>query len=584
VRTPESVTGGRERRLAAAAALLLVAATVMVYLPAVGHDFVNYDDGDFVTGNLNLRAGLTWSGVRWAFTTFHASNWVPLTWISHLADVAFFDLQPWGHHLVSVVLHALNAALLFAVLRGATGAASRSLFVAALFALHPLHVESVAWVAERRDVLSTFFWLLALGAYVRYARCPAPARYGALVGLTALGLLAKPMLVTLPFVLLLLDYWPLGRLSAPGPAGRAGGAQASGVSLRLLLLEKVPLVALSAAAGVLTLRAQSAGGAVMDFEHYPFAVRFLNAPLALVTYLGKMLWPAGLAVFYPHPGAAVRLGPALLSLALLAVATLAALLLRRHPWLAAGWLWYLLTVAPVSGLVQVGSQAMADRYTYVPLIGVFIVAAWGLPALAPASRSRTSLLAAGAVAVVVALAAATRVQLAFWKDSVALMTRAIAVASASAGGALPRAAWILPSNLGMAWGAAGRYDKAEEALRLAIAANPGRAAPHGNLGTVYLETGRIEEAIAALREAVRLEPGDADARYNLGNACFKARRLEESAVLFREAVRLKPDYADAWHNLGSVALLLGQAEESRQALARAAELERGGLAATPEGH
>jgi len=346
-------------------ALLLAVGTAAVYLPVRSFDFCGFDDDAYVSENALVRQGLTPRGVAWAFTTFRAANWHPLTWLSHMLDVSLFGMEPGAHHLVNVAFHAANAVLLFLVLRGMTGALWGSAAVAALFALHPLHVESVAWIAQRKDVLSAFFFLLMLSAYLRYARSPSRGRLAAVTALFALGLLAKPMLVTAPFVLLLLDFWPLGRFGGAHPdPGTLPAGHPPAVGVRRAVLEKVPLFLLSALSSVVTVVAQSRGGAMVPADALPFGARAANALVACAAYLWKTFWPAGLAVYYPHtkgelPAWKIAGAAALLS-ALTGIAVREA---RRRPYLAVGWLWFLGMLVPVIGLVQVGGQAMADRYT-----------------------------------------------------------------------------------------------------------------------------------------------------------------------------------------------------------------------------
>ena len=347
----------------------LVLAVVLVYFQATGFSFVKVDDTTYVTGNPHVLGGLTWSGARWALVTFEASNWHPLTWISLMADAEIGGAGPRSYHVTNVLLHLASTLLLFHVLARATRSVWRSALVAALFAVHPLHVESVAWVAERKDVLSTFLGFLTIAAYLRYAGKPTPGRYAAVAATLALGLLAKPMLVTLPLVLLLLDYWPLGRITLPLRAGEGA---------RRPLLEKVPLLALSAGSSAVTLAAQSSASATLGAV--PLTTRLGNAAIACATYLGKAVWPVGLSIHYPYvqPVPAARVA---LSLAVLAAVTwLVARGASRRPYLVTGWLWYLVTLVPVIGFVQVGEQSMADRYTYVPLVGIFVMVAWSLPA------------------------------------------------------------------------------------------------------------------------------------------------------------------------------------------------------------
>jgi protein O-mannosyl-transferase len=354
--------------------LLLAAATAALYFPVSGHAFLTFDDHDYVTANPHIHAGLSWTTLKWAFTSTTAANWHPLTWLSHALDFQLFGLNPAGHHLDSVLIHAANAVLLFLLLQWATKRAGPSLLVAALFAVHPLNVESVAWVAERKNVLSTLFFFLAIGAYGWYAQRPNWRRYLLLAAMFAAGLMAKPMVVTLPCVLLLLDYWPLGRIQT-GPPGATGMPR---FAISKLILEKVPLFFLSALSAVITIKAQRSGQAVRTLHQFSAAVRIENAVVAYASYLWKMLWPARLAPLYPHPGATLPAWQLILSAVVLIGITLLVVVQRSRRYLLVGWLWFLGTLIPVIGLVQIGDAAMADRYAYIPLIGIFVMMAWGL--------------------------------------------------------------------------------------------------------------------------------------------------------------------------------------------------------------
>ena len=352
--------------------LLLVVATLALYNPVNRHPFVNYDDDRYVTENLHVHNGLTGDTISWALTAMEQGNWHPLTWLSHALDWQLFHQNPTGHHFTSLLIHAANAVLLFLFLTYATGRVGPSWFVAAIFALHPINVESVAWVAERKNVLSTFFFLAALIAYCWYARKPDWRRYTAFAGLFVLGLMSKPMVITLPFVLLLLDYWPLGRIQgSPSPS------DVPQTSLSRLLVEKLPLLALSVASAVITMKAQQAGGAVRSTAQFSLAVRLENAVVAYATYLWKMIWPAHLVPLYPHPGDSLALWQIVISALVLLAVTGVVLRFRSKRYLLTGWLWFLGTLVPVIGLVQVGDQAMADRYAYIPLIGIFVMIVWG---------------------------------------------------------------------------------------------------------------------------------------------------------------------------------------------------------------
>jgi tetratricopeptide (TPR) repeat protein len=542
---------GRRFPFLLGALLFLVVAGV--FLPAVTHDFITYDDPVYVTGNAHVTGGLTWADVGWAFRSTEASNWHPLTWLSHMADCQVFGVRPWGHHLTSVLLHAFNAFLLFVALRRMTGALWRSLFVAALFGLHPLHVESVAWVSERKDVLSTTFWMLVLWAYARraeFARARNPgslAFYGLAVLFFALGLMCKPMLVTLPCVLLLLDYWPLNRWGGSAASARVA-----------LVAEKLPFFALSAAASAVTLYAQRGGGTVASVEDFPWPVRLANALVAYCWYLGKAVVPAKLAVFYPYFAESPPLWEWVSAAVLLAAVTAtSAALARRRPYLLVGWLWYLGTLVPVIGLVQVGGQAKADRYSYVPLIGLFIMAAWsagGAPALS-ARRRRAQGLAAAAV--LAGLAIVTSRQLAFWKDGTSLFRHALAVTENN---------WVAHANLSASLAKSSPAEAAaehQETLRILAAF----ADTYVKKGIELERTpGRLPDAIKEFRTAVRILPVLAGPHFNLGTALARTPggRLEAIEEL-RTATRLKPDFVDAHFNLATV--LAGTLEGRDEAVA-----------------
>jgi tetratricopeptide (TPR) repeat protein len=555
---------------------LLILLALLVYWPTFGYPFVNYDDPGYVSTNARVQAGLTSDGVLWSFTTFRGGNWHPLTWLSLQLDATLYGGQnAGGFHATNVVLHTLNTLLLFGVLRGLTGAVWRSGVVAALFGLHPLHVESVAWVSERKDVLSTLFWMLALAAYLAYVRRPGLGRYLLVVLALGLGLLAKAMLVTLPCVLLLLDYWPLCRW-APGAAW-----------LRLLR-EKIPLFALVLGACLVTFLAQFRGLAVAAFESVPLSARLGNALVAYVGYLGKMLWPLDLAAFYPHPRTDLGFAEVLGAGLLLAVVTWLVLVPgRRWPYLGVGWLWYLGTLVPVIGLVQVGSQAMADRYTYVPLIGVFVALVWGVSDLALAWHLRPRYLAAATAVVLSACAALAAIQTRYWRDSQALWEHATAVTGpnvlthyclgqrhyaqgdrAAAVREFEQAAALDPNHLlphlglGLVFAELGRLDQAEAEYRRVIALDGRYAVAHFNLGSLLATQARHEEAMAHLREAIALDPEIAWAHTNLGSVLWQVGRLEEALAEFRQAIALDPTATYPHTNLGSVLSALGRNEEA----------------------
>ena len=465
-----------------AISILLIALTLAVFLPVVGHKFVLFDDEAYVTQNANVQAGISLESLAWAFTTTQNCNWHPLSWISHMADCQVYGLDPRGHHATSLLLHVLNVVLLFLVLDRVTRSPWRSGFVAALFAIHPLHVESVAWVAERKDVLSTLFWILTMLAYARYAESPSLRRKLPVIGFFALGLLAKPMLVTLPVVLLLLDYWPLHRFSFDG--------KKQGTSLRALLGEKLPLFVLSGASCVITYFAQNTGGSMPVTGQLPFVIRAGNALLSYFRYIEMMFRPRDLTILYPYTPASVPTWTQIYTaaVALILITALIIWLGRRHGYLPVGWLWYLVTLLPVVGLVQVGEQTMADRYTYVPLIGLFVMIAWLVPELLrPISRSPRLpiLLVIPAIAVIASMAVVARHQVGFWKDSITLFAHTIAVTSDNYTGYM---------NLGLALSDDGQLEPAIEAYQNAARILPNKYVPHTNLAVLYYNTQRYAEA------------------------------------------------------------------------------------------
>jgi tetratricopeptide (TPR) repeat protein len=570
--------------------LALVVGTLAVFGPVYANDFVNYDDPQYVTANPHVKAGLSGEGVRWAFTSTEVLNWHPLTWLSLQLDASLYGSRPWGYHQTNLLLHAANALLLFLVLWRLTAAVWRSAAVAALFAVHPLHVESVAWVAERKDVLSTFFGLLALAAYVRYVERPTLSRYLPVAGAMVLSLMAKPMLVTLPAILLLLDYWPLGRLGIGRPA-----------PLRLVLGEKIPLLALAVASAVLTVFAQHQGGAIESLETLPLGLRAGNAVVSYVRYLGLALWPVSLAPFYPHPRAALPAWQVAGAAALLAAVTALTLAsYRRRPYLTVGWLWYVITLVPVIGVVQVGEQALADRYTYVPLIGPFVMMAWGLADLLAQRPALKTLLAPAAVASVLACAILTWRQTTFWRDGRTLWEHTLRVttdnylaennlgAACLFGQGTPQEAeqhlrnavrmhpdyWRAHARLGMALDQQGKLDEAIASYSQSLALQPDQPSTRNNQAIVLGKRGRLPEAIAQLEEATRLDPGFAEAYQNLALALARAGRPDEAIEACRQCVRLKPRSAKYRLTLASLLRQRGD-DEAADAEYRAAEGLRG---------
>lgn len=506
--------------------LSLVVLTLAVYWQVAGFEFVNYDDDVYVYNNPVVKAGTMPVTVRWAFTTSHACLWQPLVWLSYMADSDIARIAGWVldvefgrgnagiYHITNVVFHLLNTALLFLVLSRLTGRAWRSAFVAALFAIHPLHVESVAWVAERKDVLSGLFWVLTMWAYARYAESRDPRKYLILMLVFALGLMSKSMLVTLPPVLLLMDFWPLGRLRP-----KEGGPW----RWRPLIIEKLPLVGLSALSSVITYFAMRSGGGLGSADLYPLGVRIANALVAYTTYIAKMVWPRGLAVVYPHPYDTLPVWQVVGSgLLLAAITVLAFRLAGRRPYVLFGWLWYVITLLPVSGIIQQGKQAVTDHFTYIPLTGLFIIIAWGIPGLLAGSgavRSRRAVVSALGVLSVAALMVPAYVHVGYWRNSITLFTRAIEVTSDN-------------------------------------------SLAHNNLANALVENGEVREAIGHFHKALKFHPEYTDARYNLANALYQDGKVDEAIRQYTHVLREAPRHEKALNNLGIVYAQQGSLDEA----------------------
>lgn len=527
--------------------LLLIVAAVGAYWAVQNHDFVNYDDNLYVTENHHVQAGLTWEGIIWAFTTTHASNWHPLTWVSHMLDCEIWGLYAGGHHLSNLLFHILNTLLLFVVLERMTGALWRSACVAALFALHPLNVESVAWVAERKNVLSTFFWMITMWAYVRYIERPGFSRYLSVLLLFALGLMSKPMLVTLPFILLLMDYWPLGRFqmeqSGDADIPQSNKFKSTGYQRALvlrLIREKTPLFVLAAVSGVVTFLAQQRGGAMASLDSLPIDVRIANALVSYVSYMGKMIWPQRLAVFYSHDGMLPmwQIAGAVLFLVCVSVLVIRAAL--RCPYLTGGWLWYVGTLVPVIGLVQVGAQSMADRYAYVPLIGLFIMIVWGVAELTARWSYRRLVLATFTGVVLSTLVVCTLMQVSHWRNCIELFKHTLDVTGDN---------YVAHTCVGVALAEQGRLKKAVAHYYEALKIAPDLAITHNDLALALAEQGRLEEAVTHFCQAVRIKPDYAEAHNNLGTVLHRLGRLEDAIAHYSEALRIEPDHTNARRNL-----------------------------------
>jgi tetratricopeptide (TPR) repeat protein len=504
-------------------AIVIVTITIITFAQVRHAAFVNYDDFEFVIENPHVSTGLTAANVRWAFTHPYDATGGPLTWLSHMADVEWAGLDAGAHHITSLLLHTVNALLLFVVLARITGAEGRSAVAAALFAVHPLHVESVAWVAERKDVLSTLFWIAGIGAYAAYARRPSAARYIAVAAMLILGLLSKPMVATLPIVLLLLDVWPLRRLRLETRDLRTAAR---------LIAEKTPLIVLSFAAGVLTLRSQSAFESVVGVEQLPLSMRVANALISVWAYIGKMAWPSELVPFYPYRTDLSSAAVVAAAIGVLVVSAAAIRLARRAPYLIVGWFWYLIALLPVLGLIQVGAHAMADRFTYVPLVGLFVVLSWGSLDLLRGVRAPAWLPGAVATAAVTVGAWVAHEQVQHWRDGVALWTHTVRVQPDNA-----RA----HANLGVALTTAGDARAANEHYREALRLDPNDGRSHNNLGLALSAEGRTDEAIVHYREAVRLDPEYTNARINLANLLDERGQTGEAIEHYRLALTRDPD-------------------------------------------
>ncbi|MHC4646155.1 MAG: tetratricopeptide repeat protein [Planctomycetota bacterium] len=585
----------------------LVLSTALVFWQVRNFDFVNYDDNEYVYENQHVPNGLTRDGVIWAFTNCDIGYFQPLTWLSLMCDCHLFGPNPGRMHLVNVLLHLANTLLLFAVLKKMTGSLWPSAFVAAAFALHPMHVESVAWIAQRKDLLSTFFFLLTLLAYTGYAKGASVYRYTAAFAVFALGLMAKPMLVTLPFLLLLLDYWPLNRFEARQPSTtsdpqfpQSTPAAHRHTTLHRIIIEKIPFFLLSAVSCVITFLTQQAGGIIVDIKSIPLKHRVANVFFSYAAYMRKSLWPQNLAVFYPFN--AVRSIPlwqfVLYALLLAAVSCLVICLGRTRKYLLVGWFWFVGTLIPVIGLIQFTGSSHADRFTYIPYIGLFIMIAWGLPELLSKCPYRKLILTVSMVIVLTALAISAYRQVAFWNNSVTLFSHALEVTRDNplacynlgnayddlgrhqdAAEAYKRAMKTKPDyldacyNLGNAYANLGRYQQAIDAFKQAITIKPDFAYAHCNLGAAYGNLGRYQQAIQALEQAIRIDPHHLDAYCNLGAAYGSLGHYQQAIDAFKQATKIKPDDPYAWCNLGNACGALRRYNEAIDAFKQAIKIK-----------
>lgn len=580
-------------RRTALVALALIVVTAWVYAPVRAFDFVNWDDQLYLTENPHVQAGLSWANLLWAMTTTHSPYWHPMTWLSHMLDVTLFGMNAGWHHVTNLVIHLLNTVLLFGVVQRITRETGKSAFVAAVFAVHPLHVESVAWLAERKDVLSTCFLIATIWMYILYVERPRAARYAAIVFVYALALMAKPMVVTLPFVLLLLDVWPLCRIGKPDDPWH-GAARA--------VVEKIPLLALALGVSVATVIVQKQVGAVPGLDALPLVPRVKNALVGYVMYVWKTVWPTRLAPFYPY-----RTYPmfvVLLAAAALVVATVLAISAwRRWPFITVGWLWYVITVAPVIGLMQAGEQAMADRFMYVPMVGLLFIAAWGGSAILARGGVRMRAQSGLAAVLIAVFAAAAHAQTEHWADSVTLWRYALQVTDPNsvtyenlaqalrergqldeAFANYERALHLAPANspryvatiqndLGLVRLRQGRPDEAESHFEAAVRLDPSFAEAQNNYGNVLAAEGKFADAIPHYRAALALKPDFADALVGMGGALVREGRPDEATLQYREALRLDPRLAQAHNGLGSALILQHRDDDAMQEFNRALELK-----------
>ena len=533
-------------------ALVLAVLVLTVYFQVFDHSFINYDDRTYVTHNANVKKGLSIDNLKWAFSTTTASNWHPVTWLSHMLDVQLFGLNAGAHHMTNVFFHFLNAVLLFFVLLITTQKSIQSFFVAALFAVHPLHVESVAWVAERKDVLSTFWGLLATICYVRYVKQQRFYQYLLLLMCYGLSLMSKPMWVTLPFVFLLLDYWPLERITHVF-ANNHNALRNSAETLRRLVIEKIPLFVCMVMSCIITFVAQSRGGAVGSVELFPVSERIANALIAYVHYLAKMLWPTNLSIIYPFPPfipfwrvfASVVI---LIALTFLVVATA-----RRHPYIFVGWFWYLGTLVPVIGFVQIGSHSMADRYTYVPLIGIFMAVVWGVCQLLAGRQKWRWVLPVLAMGLILTLTLLSFKQVRHWKNSEMLFKHAVDTTEGN---------WIALNNLGHALSVRGRHDEALHYFHTALEINPNSESTQINLALSMMAHKQYRQAEVHLTQALTINPDSPQLHYLLANALFYQGNIKEAIRHYISTTQMDTTHAGAYYNLGVALMRTGRQKDA----------------------
>lgn len=541
---------------------LLVFLTFAAYRDILHHGFMEFleDNRLYITENPVVQSGLNFKSLEWAFTTTHGWNWFPLTWISHMMDCELFGLNPSGHHLISLIIHILNSLLLFYALYRLTGNYWGSVVTAYLFALHPMHVESVAWIAERKDLLSSFFFMICLITYDRYVKNPVIRNYLIVVAFFAMGLMAKPMLVTLPFVLLLLDFWPFSRMDLPFLKIKGEKSKIVPRSFLYLIKEKIPLFILSAVSIVVTLFAQR--GLIRSLEDFPLAVRLENAIISYTTYIYKMVWPVELGIFYPHTGAKplwVWAGSAVI---LIGITCLAILWIRRKPYLLTGWLWFLGMLIPVIGIVQVGQASMADRYSYLPYVGLSLMAAWSLPDLNTIGPLKRYLTIGGVTIIIIFFWAGTWNQVRYWRSDISLLERTIDVTKNND---------VAYSNLGTAFNRKGLYKKAISAYQASLKIRPDQPSVYFNLGIAFSGLRNIEKTIESYKKAIELKPDYSQAHFNLGNLYFDIKKMDLAVRHFEDTVRLRPENQEYQNNLAIAYAVTGQKDRAISMLKRLLE-------------
>ncbi len=529
--------------------IILVVATFIVYEQVRTFEYINYDDNEYIVDNQVLSKGFTWENVIWAFTdSIGVSNyWHPLTWISHLIDVELYGMNLGGHHLTNLIFHILNTVLLFIVFRKMTGCTWRSGFISALFALHPLHVESVAWLAERKDVMSGFFWMLTMWAYWQYSRVPGLKNYLLVFLFFLLGLMSKPMVVTIPFVMLLIDIWPLGRIKIGKLVGTENRKHE--VPLSKLIVEKIPLFLIIIPASISTFLTQDRAGAVHSLDVVPLYDRFANCTVSYVKYIEKMLWPSGLAFIYPNPGALPLWQFAGAGLFLLVITFFAIYYIRRYPWFAVGWFWYLGVMFPVNGLVVIGPHVMADRYTYLPLIGLFIIVSWGSLELVKNRKYGKQILAAATVIILVIFSAVTHRTAGYWENTITACERALEVTDNN---------YVAHNNLGFVLAGQGNQGEAVRHYTEALRIEQDCILCMNNQGNALIKLGRTSDAIKFYSESLEKKPGQAGIHYRLGNALRDIGKMDEAIVNYREALQLEPSVAAPYMRLGDYFFSIGK--------------------------